>query len=140
MKVNKFSLLSPEKGPGLDLVDRGAATAAGLGVPPASGHGESTSPLSPLSMAEEDARAKVYREEELQLQLQECVSQQDFIGAEACKQKLGKLPLQCDAETLQNQGAQVTDREQNILADEQGAKRTRTLKKYICRGRAAKEG
>ena len=39
-------------------------------------------------MAEEDARAKVYREEELQLQLQECVSQHDFIGAEACKQIL----------------------------------------------------
>ena len=50
----------PETGPGLDLVDRGAATAAGLGVPPATGYGESTSPLSPLSMAEEDARAKVY--------------------------------------------------------------------------------
>jgi hypothetical protein len=81
-KVNKASLLSPEAGPGLDLVDRGAATAAGLGVPPATGHGESTSPLSPLSMAEEDARTE------------------------------------------------VTDREQNILADERGAKRGRNLSRH----------
>ena len=99
------------------MVDRGAATAAGLGVPPATGHGESTSLLSPSSTDEEVARAKVYREEGLQLQLQECLSQQDFMGAEACKQKLGKLSLLCYAETLQNQGAEVTDREQYILSD-----------------------
>jgi hypothetical protein len=34
-KVNKCSLLSPETRSGLDLVDRGADTAAGLGEPPA---------------------------------------------------------------------------------------------------------
>ena len=103
-KVNKCSLLSSETRPGLALVDRGAATAAGLGVPPATGHGESTSPLSPLSMAEEECRS--------------------------LQQKLGKLLLQCDAETLQNQGVEVTDREQNILAAERGAKRGRILSKH----------
>ena len=84
-------------------------------MPLVTGHGESTSALSPLSMVEEDARAKVYRKEELQLQLEECVRQQDFIGAGACKQMLGKLSLQCDAETLQKQGAEVIDRVQNIF-------------------------
>ena len=46
-KVNKCSLLSPKAGPGLDLVDRRAATSTGLGVPLATGHGESTSTLTP---------------------------------------------------------------------------------------------
>ena len=63
-KVNKFSLLCPATGTGLDLVECGAVAAALFGVPPASGHGERTSVLSPLPMAEEDARAKVYADEE----------------------------------------------------------------------------
>ena len=46
-KVNKCSLLSPDTRSGLDLVDRGADTAAGLGVSPTTGHGASTSLLSP---------------------------------------------------------------------------------------------
>jgi len=55
-KVNKCSLLSPETGPGLDLVDRRAATATGLGVPLATGHEESTSTLTPQKWEKRDAK------------------------------------------------------------------------------------
>jgi len=128
-------LLSPDTRSGLDLVDRGADTAAGFGVSPTTGHGASTSMLSPerRSTARTERSSnekKVFREEGRQLQLQECLSQQDFTGAEACKQKLGKLSLPCYAETLQNQGAEVTDREQYILPDERGSKRGRNLSKH----------
>ena len=41
-----------------------AVTSALFGMRPASGHGESTCALSPLPMAEEHARAKVYGDEE----------------------------------------------------------------------------
>ena len=55
-KVNKCSLLSPETGPGLDLVDRRAATATGLGVPLATGHGGSTSTLTPQKREKREAK------------------------------------------------------------------------------------
>ena len=55
-KVNKCSLLSPETGPGLDLVDRRAATATGLGVPLATGHEESTSTLTPQKWGKREAK------------------------------------------------------------------------------------
>ena len=48
---------------------------------------------------------------------------------DACKLKMGMLPLQCDAESLRVQVAEGTDREQNILADEPGVKRRRILAK-----------
>ncbi len=70
-KVIKCSLLSLETGPGPDLVDRGAATAAGLGQ-----------------------------------------------------------PVQCDAETLQDQGAEVNDRGENMCADERVANRCRILSNH----------
>ena len=90
-------MLFPETGTGFDLVDRDAVTATLFGVPPASGHGERTSASPPLPMAEEDARAKVYGDEE-------------------------------------------SLAEQNIIAGDRGAKHTRALNKYICRGCATKEG
>ena len=55
-KVNKCSLLSPETGPGLDLVDRRAATATGLGVPLATSHEESTSTLTPQKWGKREAK------------------------------------------------------------------------------------
>ena len=71
-------------------------------------------------------RAKVYQEE-LSWQLRECVRRRDFVGAEACKQKLMTLPLQLDAETPQSQGAAATGGGQEQVADELVAKRGRTL-------------
>ena len=121
-KHTSHEVEQPRKFNKFDLIGRGAASDAVLEMPPATGHGESTFALSP--------RAKVNRQEALQLQLQECVSQQDFIGAEACKQMLWKLQLQCDADSLQDQGVEVADREQNILANERGAKRGRILSKH----------
>ena len=52
-KINKFSLLLPETGTGLDLLDRGQVAATLFGVLPVSGQRERTCALSPLPMAEE---------------------------------------------------------------------------------------
>ena len=63
------------------------------------------------------------------LPCQEYVSQQELSGVDVCKLEMGMLPLQCDAESLWGQVAEVTDREQNTLADEPGVKRRRILAK-----------
>ena len=52
-KINKVSLLLPETGTGLDLLDRGQVAATLFGVLPVSGQRERTCVLSPLPMAEE---------------------------------------------------------------------------------------
>ena len=92
-------------------------------------------------MSEEDARAKADREGELQPQSKNYVIQQEVIGAEACKQRLGKLPLQCDAETLQKQGDEVTDRgAEHMCRRPAGEARPHLVKASVWRGRAAKEG
>ena len=76
----------------------------------------------------EDACAKDHRRD-LQLPLQEYVSQQELSGVDVCKLEVGMMPLHCDAEALRDQGAQLTDREQNTLAEARGAKRCRILTK-----------
>ena len=40
------------------------------------------------------------------------------------------MVLQCDAETVHNQGAEVTDMGQNKFGDERGAKRLRILSRH----------
>lgn len=46
-----------------------------------------------------------------------------------CKLEVGMLPLHWDAKLLRDQAAQLTDKEQNTLAEERGAKRCRILGK-----------
>ena len=64
-KRNKLSRLFSETRTGLNVVDSDGVTATLCGAPLASGDGEHTPPLSPLSMAEQDADEESLAEENI---------------------------------------------------------------------------
>ena len=88
-------------------------------MPPATGHGESTSPLSPLSMAEEDAPAKVYRGCRAAQSCAEGAKVSEASRAAAAKARLVQALLELEPHSVRDIETEIASWRETVTSSEE---------------------